>query len=404
MDQKKTICQKELKILHVTPFFPPSIGGIANLVYNLCNALKFDNNIHIITARNKNIRNSDRHNESIPRELTEIKSIYFPGWPYSTLRNFSVPLDLGIKINSIIKHGHFDIIHVHGHHYPISWIAIRSAYRYKIPTVLSLHGTYALNPKALGGRSLIEDLFNKYIFRKILSKCNVVIGGTKQIIEYAEKYSTPYNKFRIVPNGVNTHNYITNLTKKKEYRSKFNIHQDKVVILFLGRFDESKGALDFANAAKLLLKQVKNKIEVVMVGKGELESEIRACLKGMTNIKIIEWQSADKIHEIYIASDIYVLPSKFEGLPLTIIEAMTANLHIVYSNVGGVRDILQGYSKKSMLTHATPEEISKTLVDLCKDGSLKEIDNLSTTYVQTFDWSKIAGDLSLIYKELKLMK
>ncbi len=110
MDQKKNIYQEELKILHVTPFFPPSIGGISNLVYNLCDALtKYDNNIYIITSRNRNLQNLPRNNETKPKQLTEIKSIYFPGWPYSTLRNFSVPLDLGIKINSIIKDGHFDI-------------------------------------------------------------------------------------------------------------------------------------------------------------------------------------------------------------------------------------------------------------------------------------------------------
>ncbi len=225
-----------------------------------------------------------------------------------------------------------------------------------------------------------------------------MVGGTKQITDYAKNYSTPYNKFKIVPNGVNTHDYVTNLGKKKEYRSKFGIHQDKVVILFLGRFDESKGALDFAKAANQFLKQNDNKFEVIMVGKGELESEIRACLKGINNAKIIEWQSADKIHEIYIASDIYVLPSKFEGLPLTIIEAMIANLHIVYSNVGGVRDILDGYSKKTMLIHATPNEISETLAGLCKDDFVWDIDIVSANYAQTFDWSQYSKRLTLSTK------
>ena len=171
----------------------------------------------------------------------------------------------------------------------------------------------------------------------------------------------------------------------------------------MGRFDESKGALDFAKAVKLFLNQYDNKCEVIMVGKGELEPQIRACLKGVDNVKIMEWQSADRIPEIYIASDIYVLPSKFEGLPLTIAEAMIANLHIVYSNVGGVRDILEGYSKKTMLTHATPDDISETLAEICRDDIVSDIDVVSSNYAQTFDWSNIAGDLSLIYKELKFL-
>jgi glycosyltransferase involved in cell wall biosynthesis len=405
LDQAKIIRQKELKILQVTPFFPPSIGGIANLVYNLCNALDNLNiDVHIVTARSNNTENSYRQNSHAANKLTEIKSIYFPGWPYSTLKNFSIPLDLGMKINSIIKNGHFDIVHVHGHHYPICWIAIRSAYRYNIPIVLSLHGTYALNPKSFGGKSSLEELFNKYIFRNILSKCNLVVGGTKQIIEYAENYSAICNRFRIVPNGVNTQDYVTNLNKKKEYRSKYHIDLGKVVILFAGRFDESKGALDFAMAAKYLLEQYRNNFEVVIVGKGRLESEIRSCLKGLDNYNIIKWQPAEKIHEIYIASDIYVLPSKFEGLPLSIIEAMNANLHIVFSNVGGVSDILQGYSKKTMLSNATPDEISKIIIDLYKSNEFKNGDEKSLIYAQNFDWSNIAKNFSLYYNELKINK
>jgi glycosyltransferase involved in cell wall biosynthesis len=395
---------EHLKILQVTPFFPPSIGGIASLVYNLCNSLgKLGIDIHIITSKGNNIVQTAVDNTARKIQLTEIKSIYFPGWPYPTLRNFSIPRDFGIKIDSIIKNSAFDIVHVHGHHYPICWLAVRSAHRHKIPTVLSLHGTYALNPKTLGGKSPLEDLFNKYIFRNFLSKCDLVIGGTNQVIEYAQNYSSHHDKFRIVPNGVNTQDYINNLLRKKEYRSKYHIDQEKIVLLFVGRFDESKGALEFARAIKLLF-QYHDAFEVVIVGKGNLEPEIRTCLKGLEHINIINWQPADKIHEIYIASDIYILPSKFEGLPLSIIEAMNANLYIIFSNVGGVRDILQGYSKKSMLIDSTPEEISKTIIDVYNRNSNNVVDNKSLSYAQTFDWSTIAKNVSLIYKELMCLK
>jgi glycosyltransferase involved in cell wall biosynthesis len=203
-----------------------------------------------------------------------------------------------------------------------------------------------------------------------------------------------------VPNGVNTHYYVTNLQRKKEYRSKYHIDQDKIVLLFVGRFDQSKGALEFAKAMKLLFNQYDKAFEVVIVGKGSLEPEIRGCLEGLDNIKIIDWQPSDKIHEIYIASDIYILPSKFEGLPLSIIEAMNANLYIIFSNVGGVGDILHGYSKKTMLFDSTPEEICKTIINVFANNSIYLDDSESLKYAQTFDWSRIARKVSLIYKEL----
>ena len=115
----------------------------------------------------------------------------------------------------------------------------------------------------------------------------------------------------------------------------------------MGRFDESKGALIFAKATELIMRNHENKFEVIMVGQGKQVHEIRSVAQGVKGMRILNWQPVENIHEIYIAADIFILPSKFEALPLTILEAMAADLQIIYSNVGGVNDILQGYSKKN---------------------------------------------------------
>lgn len=389
---------KKLEILHVSPFFPPHIGGIANLVNNLCRALaNYDMNITIITSAKMR---ENRTTEANFKKVVQMKSLYFPGWPYSTLKNFSVPIDFGIRINSIIDQGEFDVVHLHGHHYPITWIALNHAYKKKIPTVLSLHGTYALNPKKVGGKSYLENLFNKIIFKNILAKSDVVIGGTSEIIEYAKRYSSSIIKFKLVSNGVNVQNYRPNLMKKSQYRNKHNLCQDKLVVLFVGRFDESKGALEFANAAKMLLQKHPDKFQVLMVGEGSLEAEIKKVTMGVNGIQVLEWQPSDLIHEAYIASDIFVLPSKFEGLPLSIIEAMNANLYIVYSNVGGVNDILQGYAKKKILVNPIHEEIYKILVENYRDKSITEVHQPSIIYAQSFDWLMIAKEVADLYREL----
>ncbi len=390
-----------LRILHVTPFYPPFKGGISNLVHNLCKELyKFDLDIHIITTRN--IKSNEKYKERTLDKVTEIKSIYMLGWPYSTLKNFSFPADLGIKLNSIIKQGSFDVVHVHGHHYPICWLALGSAHKYKVPTVLSLHGTYALNPLKLGGKSWLEDLFNALVFKNILSKSNVVIGGTNQIIEHAKKYSKSRNVFKIIPNGVDINRFKNNLFRKKEYREKFGIPEDKIALLFVGRFDESKGALNFAKAAKLLLEQYANKFEIVMVGEGKLRSEIKSLVKGLNSINIYEWQPPEIIHEIYIASDVYVLPSNFEGLPLTILEAMAANLYIVYSNVGGVQEILQSYPRKMLLNNTTPEVISQTCISLYSESKYLNEDRFKNH--SKFDWKNIAREINSVYLETQQLR
>jgi len=385
---------KTHKILSVTPFFPPDVGGIANHVVNLNNNLtRLNNKISIITP--KHIGHKISESNEYFKQVFRINSIYFPGWPYQTLRSVSIPIDLGLKISSIIQNGDFDIIHVHGHHYPISWLALNSAHKYDVPSVLTLHGMYALNPNVLGGKSLIEDCFNKYIFRKILSKTRAVIGLTGQITNYAKQFSE-YSKYFTIPNGVNTVLYKENMRRKSEYRQKYQIQQDSTVILFCGRFEKVKGVVEFAKAAKNIVKN--NGIEVVIAGGGSLEPYLLSILNNIDGIHLLKWQPSETIHELYIASDIFVIPSNFEALPLTIIEAMNAGLHIVYTPVGGIPDILVEYSPKTILKKVSSDEIQSVLTTLISNFTSNDIDK-SLTYAQKFDWNNIATSTSKVYNE-----
>jgi glycosyltransferase involved in cell wall biosynthesis len=251
----------------------------------------------------------------------------------------------------------------------------------------------------MGGKSFLEDLFNKSVFAHILSKTNVVISGTFQIKEYAEKYSKTSTKFLIVENGVNTSYYRENLAFKREYRKNLKIADTKTVVLFVGRFEEVKGIIEFSHAAKMLASHSKD-FEMIIVGEGKLLPVVKSITAGIENIRHLGWVSSERIHEIYIASDIFILPSKFEALPLTIIEAMNAHLFIIYSSVGGVGGILEGYNKKAKLPGITAQDIFDETLKVTSCQSLDTIDNASVEYANTFDWKSIANKINRIYEEL----
>src|SRR6266511_3753541 len=161
------------RVLHISPFFPPDVGGIANSVSNLCQTLgEMGVKISILCPRKFNATQSVEIRN--PFLVTRIRCIYLPGWPFPTLRSVSIPLDLGVSMRFILKEGRFDLVHIHGHHYPISWIGTLIASNLKIPTVLSLHGMYALNPKVLGGKTIYEEFFNRVVFSKLLSKTTAI--------------------------------------------------------------------------------------------------------------------------------------------------------------------------------------------------------------------------------------
>ena len=301
---KKLQTQHDYKVLHVTPFFPPDKGGIADFVSNLCqNLSKQGNSITIIGPK--------RINNKIPaavggsENIIRINCIYLPGWPYPTLRSVSIPIDLGLKLDSLIRKEHFDIVHVHDHHYPICWLTINSAYKYGIPIVLSMHTLYALNPKIIGGKTALEQWLNKHIFTKILSKTNAIIGGTKQVTDYAKEIGKHSAKYFTIPAGVNTHVYKENIMKKNEYRIKYNLHHDSIVILFVGRFEHVKGIIEFANAVKNIIKYNNNKVEIVLVGEGSLNYYVQSILHGIGRVHLLKW-SHILVYMKYILQLIYL--------------------------------------------------------------------------------------------------
>lgn len=385
-------------MLHVTPFYPPDKGGIAIHVSNICSILSSrGNEIHIAAAR----RWGRRINLAVEGDsLFSIPCFHLPGWPYPTLRSIGVPADLGRSLSELIKTGSFEIIHVHGHHYPLTWLAINSARESKIPVVLTMHGMYALRPDILGGKSRLEDAFNKLVFRRILDRSTAVIGLTNQITAYARNISNR-PMFVTIPNGVYSEIFRKNLERKFEYRNAYGIDDRALTILFIGRFEHVKGIIEIATAVKTLIQKKEKNIEVIIVGTGSLENELRSILNGIDHVRLLPWQPYEKLHELYIASDIFLLPSKFEGLPITVLEAMNAGLHIIYTPVGGVPEVLDGYAAKTLLRECSVDEIIGAISRLLNGNNLSSASvSELINHAQKFEWKAVVDNVDKLYDEI----
>ncbi|MGI0043868.1 MAG: glycosyltransferase, partial [Nitrososphaeraceae archaeon] len=103
------IKKSEIRILQVTPWFPPHIGGIAGYVSDLCiHMISQGYSITVLTVKRLT---EDSPNNTGYQSIEYMNCFYLPGWPYPTLRSLSIPIDVGVKLNSCIKKGNFDIIH-----------------------------------------------------------------------------------------------------------------------------------------------------------------------------------------------------------------------------------------------------------------------------------------------------
>jgi 1,2-diacylglycerol 3-alpha-glucosyltransferase len=386
-----------MKILHITPFYPPSFGGISNHVGNLAKlTIESGNNFFVICPKDK-LQNQNKIEKSIYR----IPSIFLPPWPYPTLQSVSIPVSLGYSINKIMKEVKPDVVHIHGHHYPISWAGLIISSRKRIPNVLTLHGMYALNPAKLEGQTKFEELFNKTLFRFLLSHTSAVIGLTQKITAYAQRYSqNERTAFYTLPNGIDTLPYKVNRIKKLEYRKKYGIKDNSIVIIFSGRFEVVKGIIEFCRATVKLLESFPEKIEIIIVGDGTLKHEVSSIVKNKSQIHILEWQPSSLIHELYLLSDIFVIPSKFEALPITIVEAMNAGLHIVFTPVGGMVEILDHYPNKTQISKPTVDHIYNGLNSIISNSTYNRNDSESRKYAEGLDWKYIFPNILNIYQSL----
>lgn len=141
---------------------------------------------------------------------------------------------------------------------------------------------------------------------------------------------------KVIPNCINTK--VFNNKHRDEARKKFNIPLDKKIILFgaiNSTKDKNKGFNILTRAFEEL--KLKNKEYEVVIFGNDPDEKVNIPLKVYSLGKVYREAT---LAEIYSMSDVYVLPSKSENLPNTIIESMACGTPVVAFNIGGIPDII----------------------------------------------------------------
>lgn len=140
------------------------------------------------------------------------------------------------------------------------------------------------------------------------------------------------NRFTIIDNGIILDDFRYNPTTRNHLRDELNITRDKTVILHVGRFDRQKNhdfLIDIYNEyAKLKPTSV-----LVLVGDGPLRTEIEKKIAdyGIAE-KVLFLGKRSDVNELYNIADLFLFPSLFEGLPVTLVEAQANGLVCLISN------------------------------------------------------------------------
>jgi glycosyltransferase involved in cell wall biosynthesis len=353
------------RILMVTPFFRPNIGGVETHLDDLCNYLIGKNHsVFVITYQP--LASKDRAAKYESQDGLHIRRISWIGHDlFDRLASF--PLAELIYLFPVIyiytllfvlrNKKNFDVIHTHGLVAALVGLLVRPAFGKRM--VATVHTTYLLHERALLGR----------IFAFILSSYDRILFVSDGIRQEFLAYGIVKEKTSVFTYWVDVSRFKPDdkafAKEKVGWRGKF-------VVLFVGRLIKEKGvdvALRTANMAG-------DMISFAFVTSGSRDSfEDQARGSVPANAMYVGPLKYSELPLYYNAADIVILPSqRREGFSRVVIEAAMCGTPIVASRVGSLSEVVNP-NMGFLVDPPSPESFHQIIVDLFHDRH--HLDDLS---------------------------
>lgn len=161
------------------------------------------------------------------------------------------------------------------------------------------------------------------------------------VLDFEYRKAVPKNSMLSIYNGVNTRKFSNLNIDKKGFLEKLGLNSQKKILLAVGRLEEQKDYPNLIRALSILKESNILNLQLIIVGDGSLRNRIEDLIKSLNlshEVKLLG--NRYDIPELMNIADIYILSSKFEGLPTVLIEAMACEKFIVATDCGGSAEIL----------------------------------------------------------------
>lgn len=304
------------KIVHIAQ----SPGGVAQYLYMLLKNMDRTKYENILIC-------SYDYKKEIERFENITDKIYF----VDMVREIELKKDIKavFELRKIIKDEKPDTVYMHSSKAgAVGRIAL--LFNKKINKVYNAHGWY-FNAEIGKKKKMLFTIIEKVLAYNTNMIVNISDSEYKSALE--KKIAKP-KKMCVIDNGIDFKEFDGIEESRNKIRNMYHIKNDEVLIGVVGRVSEQKDPITFIKAAKIINEKYKN-VRFMFVGSGNLENEVREYAKENNFIdKVIITGWVDNAKEYISAFDIAVLPSKWEGFGLAIIEYMACKKPIVATRVG----------------------------------------------------------------------
>ena len=361
---------RPLRVLVVTHYYAPHIGGIENVARR--EALGLAGQGMSVT-----VLSSGRRGEAPVDPGVRVSSV--PA--LNILERFGIPFPLFRPLKLVrAAYGavrRADVVHVHDTLYMTSWIVSLWCRILHIPLLVTQHVAYIDHPWRVV--PMIQRLVFRTVGRGTWRRAIAVCYQNGRIRDTVASFGVPEERLVPLPNGVDLEQFapVQSLEEKVAIRRRHGLPVDRQLVLFVGRLVQKKGYRHLVDAA-----EAQDEWSAVLVGAGSsvITSERTIHLGAL---------DAKDVTDLYRACDLFVLPSTGEGFPLTMQEAMASGLPVVTTDDVGYGLYGMDHHRVMLLPPGAPG-LGGCVADLLADPHrLLTMANYSRDFAcANFDWDR----------------
>lgn len=293
-----------------------------------------------------------------------------------------------LKFSIMLATKRIEAVHVHAAADLSFWrksIFVCIACLFAVPSIYHLHsGRFP----AYYNRS---STFRKNMMKYLLRKAKYIVVVSDALNEWAESLVKKSNVITIlnpvvIPDTVN------------------DSEREKSTILFLGRLGEAKGTFDLLNAMKIVTTSLPES-RLILCGDGMID-RTRSIIKSLElekNVQLPGWVDNNTRTNLLRKATIFVLPSYAEGLPMSVLEAMSSGLAVVATTVGGIPELITDSAQGILIRPGDVEALAAAIIRLIEtpDERSRLASAARTKTATMFTRENTTGRLEKLYRDIR---
>ncbi|WP_441245660.1 glycosyltransferase family 4 protein [Kitasatospora sp. McL0602] len=380
-DQSKATAESPLRVLLVSHYYPPHVGGIETVVRQEARHL---------TALGVEVTVLTSGESSSVRDEEGVTVVRIGAWNGVERAGVPFPVPSPRLLTAALRlTRRADVVHVHDCLYLTSWAAGLAALLTRTPQVLTQHVAMVEHPSGLV--RAVQRVVYAVAGRALLRRSRRVFTLNATVTDFVRGLGTRPERLGHLPNGVDSELFRPAVSAEERAlaRRRFGLPQDRPLVLFAGRLVPKKGY------HLLLAAHDTAAYDLVFAGDGDA-----GALAGRPGVHHLGALAPEILAEAYRACDVFALPSTAEGFPMTVQEAMASGLPLVTTDDPGYAPYELDRSLVALLPRDA-EVLGDTLTGLVGDPDrLAAMRRYSLEYATTrFPWPEHVSTLLRHYRE-----